>query len=285
MTDQTLLHARKRARMSQRSLGEAVAKTLGLNWTKGSAQKKISLWEAGGSFSQAEGAALQTVLSLSAEQLKAIEQSRHSHPAAEVFGKLARLDKPSCIAVCYSGVPRGVLNPDVFAALVEGIRNLVSIAFFVPYTMDADPESVELSEQAKELYGHYAGVRNRVIEFRDYLRKRIDESQRQERVGVFCPRTRYGNFIPAPFPGRYALLLSELGDGRDSKELYVWLETDEGSQFKRVGSLDDEGTLFPIENWVRYFGTPLAYWMERRLLPSGSSLGNWRSDDKSILDS
>jgi transcriptional regulator with XRE-family HTH domain len=261
-----LAELRRSAGFTQRKL----AQKLGLALAYG--QKKVSQWEAGLSKpNERELARLAKILKTPPGELAIYFEDPGTQSTMELANRLAKSNRPSLFAICYSGRPRIMVDSFIRARFVEAVRRELSVAMFVPYPMGL-PASNSSSQML--LAGYYNRVWGSVLEVRERLQAEVSA---ERKIAVYGPKTDIVTqpFLIPPFSSRYALLLEKKPQGDPDKSLYLSVETAEKKNLQLIGTAKNDATNEEIQNWEGFFNPIITAWMADNSLPH-QDCGNWQ---------
>lgn len=264
-----LSELRKQAGLTQDELG----KKIGL--PDSYAQKKVSQWESDLTRpNAAEIDKLSKVLKVPLEELRSYFADRNSRSTVELFSRLAVLDRPALLAVCYSGRPRVHVDAFVRAKYEEALKRNLFVAMFVPFPMTGGDTS---SGSSLLLTGYSNRVWGSIFALNDKLRSSLGDREFTKHRGTYGPKVaaKPDSILVPPFLSRYALLLEKNKRGDYDRTLYLWVETAENKQVQLIGTSDNEGADEQIQSWEAYFEGVITSWMKDNVLPTHDS-GYWR---------
>lgn len=265
MSNPFLIRLRKERGFSQAKLGQKVFEKLETGSTPIYAQKKISLWESGSSKpSTDELRALSDILNVSFDELHSSFDDK-SQEAVDIFERIAKSEHPSIMAVCHSGLPRGPHSLPVFNIIQTALNNNLCYAMVVPYPAKLN---IELpAAVSATLQGYYSSVLGQVTDYRDALRRGIEDENKIENVSVFVPSAEMSDIIIPPFFSRYTLIIQAVNGNFEDTHLYLWVETAEISALQEVAAFDASSRANQIGPWIAYFQPILSAWRKYRKLP------------------
>jgi transcriptional regulator with XRE-family HTH domain len=267
--DSYLTDLRKRARLTQKQLGEK----LGLATSYG--QKKISQWESDLARPDSEEIEkLAKVLKVPRDQLAGYFTDRSAQSLVDLFTRLSVSERPALFAVCYSGRPRILADPFIRAKYEQALKRNLFVAMFVPFPLL--PGSGKSASNLL-LAAYYTRVWGSVFASIERLRGEINGKELDKHLAVYGLKqpTKSEVVMIPPFVSRYSLLLEKNEMGDFDKSLYLAVETADRKELQLIGSHKDESATEQIQDWEAYFAGVVSTWIKTTTLPKHDS-GYWQ---------
>jgi len=258
-----LAEFRKQRGLSQTELGQKVAKKLGVEWTDGICQKRISNLELKiSTASENEMRALSKVLGLSLEQISSQMDCTITHES--IFHELSKEDAgPSLIAICCTSRPSELYDVGILRAIHAGISaKKISVALFFPGNVLSP-----LGTYGDLINGHIISTKKQVDEYYGVLTTSCEDAI--NRVKLYQP----WEIVSMPFPPAKSIyyLIARRDRGTIQTSVYMWLKTLRFNQLELVDANHTEQTSI----WETYFEPIYTGWKQTGFLGHGG--GFWKT--------
>lgn len=180
----------------------------------------------------------------------------------ELTERLAKMEQPGLMCLCYSGDTRISPDPRVQQNIKTALDKHLACAFFVP----VPPPPYQGPPFAWQIEGYWKRVWRSAISF-----------SKNFKIALYAPREGLveASAMP-PFQSRFFLLMEPKGHEHEyDTALYLMLETEDDKQMHLIATKEGLGQYEPVVDWEQYFGAVLEAWTQTNKLPEGDC-GNWR---------